>query len=328
MKRVAVIGLGSMGRRRVRLMQKLPFPVEIVGVDTSSDRRADAESEFGITVTASLDEAIRKMDLDAAFVCTAPLSHESIVTQCLTHGLHVFTEINLLGDWYGDAMRKANDRGVKLFLSSTFLYRKEIEYISSLVRDKKVNYIYHSGQYLPDWHPWESYKAFFVSNKRTNACREILAIEFPWIINAFGEIESLNVLKDKNSSLDLDFNDNYMMLIRHKNGSKGVFCQDVIARKGLRRLEVYSEKVHVFWDGTPQTLQVYNIDDKRLETISLYGSVEQRAEYNANIVENAYMAEIEEFFEVMDGTRTPRYSYEKDVGVLKLIDGIEAGLYG
>ena len=56
--------------------------------------------------------------------------------------------------------------------------------------------------------------------------------------------------------------------------------------------------------------------------------MEQRAEYNANIVENAYMAEIEEFFEVMDGTRTPRYSYEKDVGVLKLIDGIEAGLYG
>ena len=33
------------------------------------------------------------------------------------------------------------------------------------------------GQYLPDWHPWESYKSFFVSNKKTNGCRELFAIE-------------------------------------------------------------------------------------------------------------------------------------------------------
>lgn len=309
-------------------MQSLPFSVDIVGVDMSSSRRAEAKSLFGIPVAGDLDEAVRIMAPDAAFVCTSPLSHAAIVSNCLDHGLHVFTEINLQCGWYGEAIQKAHDRGVCLFLSSTFLYRKEIEYISAAVRNRQVNYIYHSGQYLPDWHPWESYKDFFVSDKRTNACREILAIEFPWIIDAFGEVESLHVLKGKDSSLDVEFNDNYMILMRHKNGNKGVFCQDVVSRKGLRRLEVYSERVHVFWDGTPQTLQVYNIDERKLEPVSLYGTVEQLADYNANIVENAYRDEIEEFFGAIDGTRTPRYSFEKDGRILGLIDRIEEGAYG
>lgn len=328
MRKVVVIGLGSMGRRRIRLMRSLPCPVEIVGVDMSSERRDDARAQFGIDVAASLDEALGLIMPDSAFVCTSPLSHAAIVSQCLDHGFHVFTEINLLGEWYDGMIKKADEKGVTLFLSSTFLYRKEIEFISESVRDRKVNYIYHSGQYLPDWHPWESYKDFFVSDKRTNACREILAIELPWIVGTFGEVESINVLKGKDSSLDIDFNDNYMILIRHKNGNKGVFCQDIISRKGLRRLEVYSEGIHIFWDGTPQTLQVYDMEKKSLEPVSLYGSVEQLADYNANIVENAYREEIEEFFGVLDGTRMPRYSFEKDGEILKLIDGIEEGVYG
>ena len=328
MRKVVVIGLGSMGRRRIRLMRSLACPVEIVGVDTSSERRNEAKSQFGIDVASSLDEAVSLMAPDSAFVCTSPLSHGTIVSQCLDHQLNVFTEINLLGGWYDEMIKKADDKGVTLFLSSTFLYRKEIEFISESVRDRKVNYIYHSGQYLPDWHPWESYKDFFVSDKRTNACREILAIEFPWIIGTFGEVESINVLKGKDSSLDIDFNDNYMILIRHTNGNKGVFCQDIISRKGLRRLEVFSEEMHIFWDGTPQTLQVYDTEKKSLGSVSLYGSVEQLADYNANIIENAYREEIEEFFGVLDGTRMPRYSFEKDGRILRLIDGIEGGIYG
>jgi len=325
--KVVVIGLGSMGRRRIRLMKTLPDAPEIVGVDSSVERCEQAEKETGIVTSADLRAAIAAEHPDAALVCTSPASHGSIVTQCLETGLHVFTEINLLCDWYDKALALAADKGLKLFTSSTFLYRKEIEYISNSVKDKTVNYIYHSGQYLPDWHPWESYKNFFVSDKRTNACREILAIEFPWILKAFGEVESVHVMKDKNSSLELDFPDNYMISIRHKNGNKGVFCQDVISRKGLRRLEVYSERLHLFWEGTPQSLAIYDIESKALKSVQVYEDVEQRAGYNANIIENAYREELVNFFDVLKGTDSPRYSFEDDKRILDLIDGIERGAH-
>ena len=46
---------------------------------------------------------------------------------------------------------------------------------------RPVNYIYHIGQYLPDWHPWENYKNFFVGDKRTGGVREIFGIDLPWL---------------------------------------------------------------------------------------------------------------------------------------------------
>lgn len=327
MRTVLVIGLGSMGRRRIRLMKTMESPPQIIGVDLSLERRVQAQLECGIDTESDLRNAISRYTPDAVLVCTSPINHESVVMMALTAKINVFTEINLLGDWYDKAIALAKRNGVELFLSSTFLYRREIEFVIDQVKGDTVNYIYHSGQYLPDWHPWESYKNFFVSDKRTNACREILAIELPWIIKAFGEIETLNVMRGKNSTLDIDFVDNYLISIRHKNGNKGVFCQDIISRSGIRRLEVYSEKQHIFWDGTPQSLCVYNINAKELIPQELYGDVEQRTEYNSNIIEDAYREELLNFFACIDGAEKPRYSFEADKSVLKLIDEIEEGVY-
>ena len=324
---ILVVGLGSMGRRRIRLLRSLPNCPDVVGIDLSGDRRRQAEAELGCETASDLDAAIVEYKPDAALVCTSPLSHGALVMQCLNAGLHVFTEINLVCDWYAEALALAEKKGLKLFISSTFLYRREIEYITEAVRNDTVNYIYHSGQYLPDWHPWESYKDFFVSDKRTNACREILAIELPWIVQAFGEIESLHVMRGKNSMLDLDFNDNYMISIRHRNGNKGVFCQDIIARKGLRRLEVYSEQKHLFWEGTPESLSAYDLTSKSVRPVSLYASGEQREGYNANIIEDAYREELVDFLSYLSGKSTPRHSFSADQRILKMVDDIEKGAY-
>ena len=35
---------------------------------------------------------------------------------------------------------------------------------------RPLTFTYQSGQYLPDWHPWESYKEFYVSKRETGAC--------------------------------------------------------------------------------------------------------------------------------------------------------------
>ena len=324
---ILVIGLGSMGRRRIRLLRSLPNCPDVVGIDLSEDRRRQAEAELGCETMSDLDAAIVEYKPEAALICTSPLGHGALVMQCLNAGLHVFTEINLVCDWYAEALALAEKKGLKLFISSTFLYRREIEYITEAVRNDTVNYIYHSGQYLPDWHPWESYKNFFVSDKRTNACREILAIELPWIVRAFGEIESMHVMRGKNSTLDLDFDDNYMISIRHRNGNKGVFCQDIIARKGLRRLEVYSEQKHLFWEGTPESLSTYDLTSKSVRPVSLYASVEHREGYNANIIEDAYREELVDFLSYLSGKSTPRHSFSADQRILKMVDDIEKGAY-
>ena len=69
-------------------------------------------------------------------------------------------------------------------------------------------------------------------------------------------------MKSKNTNLNIEYNDNYLIMLEHESGAKGVFAVDVVARKAVRHFEVYGEDLHVTWDGTPETLVEYSIDKK------------------------------------------------------------------
>ena len=53
--KVIVIGLGSMGKRRIRLIRQLDETIEIVGVDSREDRRRDAQSLYHIGTAESIE---------------------------------------------------------------------------------------------------------------------------------------------------------------------------------------------------------------------------------------------------------------------------------
>lgn len=323
--KILVVGLGSMGKRRIRLIMQAYKNIEIVGVDSNEERRKSISKLFEIETTDNLKLALKTKAYTAAFVCSSPLSHASIIEECLQMRLHVFSEINLTDYKYDDLIKIADENGCKLFLSSTPMYRNEIEYITQKVQAqaKPVNYIYHVGQYLPDWHPWENFKDFFVNDAKTNGCRELFAIELGWIINAFGDVVNITKVKSKNSTLNIDYSDNYIVILEHKNGHKGVIVVDVVSRMPVRKLEVTGEELHLFWEGTPESLRNYNIEFKQLKTIKTYKQTEHNKHYSTNIIEDAYLEEIKEFFSYIEGSILPRYSFEKDKSILKIVDIIE-----
>ena len=323
---VVVVGLGSMGKRRIRLLMSYEGIEHVWGVDTQEMRRQEVKEKYNINSYKSIGEMLEEhSEVDCAFVCTSPLSHHAIIQECLKNNLHVFTEINLVNDGYEESIQLAKERKKVLFLSSTFLYREEIQYIKNIVSEKQrnINYIYHVGQYLPDWHPWESYNNFFVGNKRTNGCREIMAIEFPWIVETFGEIKNIHVIHDKMSRLNIAYDDNYLIEIVHENNNKGILVVDVVCPKAVRQLEIYGEKLYLTWNGTPTGLKHFDTDKSELRDILLYKNIMHDVEYQATVIENAYANEIQEFFSVVAGQKEQRYGYEKDKEILKWIDKIE-----
>lgn len=321
---IYVVGLGSMGKRRTRLLLERE-DIEVIGIDSREDRRKEASELHGIKAFDSIEAAVAYKKADCAFVCTAPISHGKVITACLNQGLHVFTEINLIDDDYDKNMELARKKGVRLFLSSTLLYRAEINYIIHQVADSKskLNYTYHIGQYLPDWHPWENFKDFFVGDKRTNGCREIMGIDMPWMVSCFGDIESVNVISGRDSSLKVDFPDVYMIQITHKNGIKGMFTVDVISRKATRHLEVFGEDLFLTWDGTPDSVYKYDYENKTNVNIDM-GSYEHDDRYAAFVVENQYRIEIDDFLEsVKNPNHVPKWSFEKDKRVIDIMNEIE-----
>ena len=320
---IAVVGLGSMGKRRIRLIKEMYPSYKLFGVDGREDRRLEVSNQFHIKCYEQLKDV--NENVDCVFVCTSPLSHNAIISDALNRGCNVFTELNLVCDGYKENIEMAKRNKLHLFLSSTFFYREEIEYLrNKITQDRKWNYIYHIGQYLPDWHPWESYKDFFLGDKRTNGCREIMAIEFPWLVETFGKVVNVKVMSDKMTDLHIDYNDNFILQLKHEDGNKGCLIVDVVSPVAVRKLEVYGENAYMTWNGTPETLFEYNMETKQLERVKLKEEAEHIEGYRAFVVENAYKNEIREFFEVVLAGKQPLYGFEQDLEILKLIDSVGA----
>lgn len=319
---ICVIGLGSMGKRRIRLLKQLISGSYIVGVESNQERRKTVEDEYGVKCYPSLSDV--DVYLECAFVCTSPQFHAAIIKECLEKKLHVFSEINLISDLYDENIQSARQNGRILFLSSTPMYKEEMREIDKRIKQNgnPCAYQYHVGQYLLDWHPWDKLNDFFVSNKDTNGCRELFAIELPWIQHTFGKIKRVNVIKAKLTDLHLEFPDTYLVQIQHENGNIGSLNVDVVSRQAVRKLEIYNEELYIKWDGTPDSLFEKDLANGELKKIPA-GAYVHKNGYGAFINEYAYAREIEEFFEVIKG-KTPLYGFENDKEILDIIDEIES----
>ena len=319
--RVVVIGLGSMGKRRIRLLRQLDKNIEIIGVDNNQERVCETAENYGVQCQLRLSEI--KGIIDCAFVCTSPQFHGEIIRECLERNCHVFSEINLIADQYEENVKLAEEKEKVLFLSSTPLYKAEMQYIDKQVKtyDKNCVYTYHVGQYLPDWHPWDNLNDLFIGQKKTNGCREILAIELPWIQDTFGEIVNVKTTKRKVTSLNIDFPDVYMIQIEHKNGNIGNMLIDVVSRQAVRHLEVIGEDVYIKWDGTPDSLYQKNVQTGELQNVQMGEYVHENG-YGEFINEYAYLKEMQEFFDVIKGKKV-KYGFRQDAVVLSWIDKIE-----
>ena len=60
-----------------------------------------------------------------------------------------------------------------------------------------------SGSICPTGTRGRIIKTFFVGNARTGGVREIFGIDLPWLLDAFGDVESVTVQKDTISDLGL-----------------------------------------------------------------------------------------------------------------------------
>jgi len=322
--RVLVIGLGSMGKRRIRLLQQINAAFQIIGVDSRRDRCEEVQKTYQIDTYLNLGAAMNQ-HYDCAFICTSPLSHADLVHSCLEKGMHVFTEINLVADRYAENISLAKQKKLVLFLSSTFLYREEINYIRNAVKDSGslLSYTYHVGQYLPDWHPWENYSDYFIGSDRTNGCREIMAIDLPWIYKTFGKITDICVKKNKKTGLKTTYNDSYLLLTEHEKGVQGSLAIDVVSRKAVRNLEIFGEDLYLSWNGTADGLKRYDLLSKEEKSVNLYKMIDKQDGYANFIIENAYLNEINAFFLEIKTGQKAEYGFEEDKRILELIDKIE-----
>ena len=208
-----VVGLGSMGKRRVRCLQALDFK-NIVGYDVNPKRRKEAKRKYNIEISENFSELIKSQKIDAMIISTSPNFHMEYAYKAFEKNIPCFIEASVTNEKEVKKLSQLCSKYKRLvFPSCTMIFNDSFRKVKEIIEKKLIGKIYfakyHVGQYLPDWHPWESIKDFYVGKKETNGCKELVPFELTWINNLFGEPTILNAVKKKFSNLDINFDDFY-----------------------------------------------------------------------------------------------------------------------
>ncbi|MEK9170618.1 MAG: Gfo/Idh/MocA family oxidoreductase, partial [Patescibacteria group bacterium] len=253
------IGLGSMGKRRIRNLQ-FNGEKNIIGFDFSEERRKEAEEKYGIKTIDDLEKLSGK-DFDAVIISTPPNQHGDYIRFALKNKKHFFVEVTTSDDGYEDILKNKN-LNIVMAPSCTFRYYLPVKMIKKILEDGKIGktlaFQYHMGQYLPDWHPWEDYRQVYFSKKETGACREMLPFDLIWLNWLMdSQISGSSGFAAKISDLDMNAEDILLANLRYKSGILGNVMIDVISRKPFKTLRILGSAGSLEWERFDSVIKLY-----------------------------------------------------------------------
>jgi len=256
-----------MGKRRVRNLLAMGFK-EVAGFDLREDRRAEAQQKSGIRTFGNFDEAIATHKPEALVISTPPQYHMLYAEKSFGLGLPCFVEASVVdADKALDLYQRSLKTDVLVAPSCTMRYYPGPKKVKELIRagaiGKPLNFNYTTGQYLPDWHPWEKVEDFYVSNRDTGACREIVPFELTWLNDIFGKAEPLGCSRAKVTDINADIDDVYHCLLRYPGNVMANLTVEVISRpKATREFRVLGSTGQIVFSGEERCVRYCNLEQK------------------------------------------------------------------
>jgi len=325
--RILVIGLGSMGKRRVRNLQSLGIR-DVAGFDVREDRRDEASGKYGIPVFGELNAAIEVFRPQAFVISTPPDLHMQYAYHAFDKGLSCFIEASVVdAEKIRELHGKTENTPILMMPSCTMRYFPGPKKVKELVRSnaigKVLNINYQTGQYLPDWHPWEPIGDYYVSRRETGAAREIVPFELTWLNDIFGKPQALACVRAKLTDMPADIDDIYHCLMRYEGGVLASMTVEVISRpQACRDLRILGSEGEIVMSGDFKSVRYINT------------SMEEWIEFkfDAGTVENQYInpeepyiAEMKDFIAAVESGDSSRFpnTLMDDYEVLQTLSAFE-----
>ncbi|BBH19532.1 hypothetical protein Back11_08770 [Paenibacillus baekrokdamisoli] len=176
MLRIALIGLGFMGRTHLEIYTRLEaegVPIQVVAICDLDVEKLEGRSISGNidTVSNGLDftryhkytsvaELLEKEQLDAVDIALPTFLHKEISIQCLNHGLHVLCEkpMAMNTEECKEMIQAAEEKGKQLMIGQCLRFWPAYEYLKGLVDNntygKVSNGYFYRGSSTPNWGEW------------------------------------------------------------------------------------------------------------------------------------------------------------------------------
>ena len=310
-----VVGGGSIGKRHLRNLLASGRAAAIV--DPRADRREEIAGKHpAARVFASLEEALAAETYRAGFVCLPTAYHLGPAMELARRGLHLFMEKPLSHSPAGvrelaDAVARAGLVGLTGFCMRFFApLRKAAELVHGGRIGRVVTARSLTAVYLPDWHPWEDYRTFYMAKREMGG--GVLLDEchaFDWMQWLIGPIQGVFSVVGTLSDLEVTSDDVCEVIARFGSRTVASIHLDMVDRSSRTQVELI---------GTTSTLLV----DMHAHSVKLYDHAKGKwQEWTfAPSYDQMYLDEIDHFFDCVARKSKPNVDLRDGYRVQRIID--------
>ncbi len=313
-----VIGGGSIGKRHIRNLLAIGTKSsDITAVETREDRKKEIKETLKIeTVYTSLDEALKSKRYEAAIVCTPTYLHIPMGIQLAEHGVHILMEKPLSHnlEHIEEFKTAVNRNNIIVEIAYIFRYSPSIKKVKELLDSGVIGKVLsvrgEFSEYLPDWHPWEDYRTFFMAKKAQGGGSILDQSHIMDLIHyLIGGFKSVYAFNAKISNLEIEADDIAEMVVILKNGVPVSIHTDIFGRDHKKSLEIKGEKGNIFWDHYLNEVCHYDAEKKDTHVDRDFPS-----DFNL-----CYIDEIKRFISCCQGKKKPLADLQVGIETMELI---------
>lgn len=315
--RILIVGLGSIGKRHLRLAREF-LPQAEIGV---------LRHKVDLTIPEGADYIFSTMAAALAFAPTLAIVanpatiHLSTAMRLAEAGVHLLIEkpLSVVSKGVTDLIETCKKTNVVLAIGYNLRFSQPLQKFKTMLDDQVIGGVWsvrsEVGQYLPSWRPNSDYRqGVSAQHELGGGVLLELSHEIDYLCWIFGKIDWVQAVLTQQSDLEINVEDTaHLVLGFEANGSERTLVAsvnlDFIRRDSTRQCTAIGKLGSLRWNGIAGTVELWKAGAEDWQEIFKYQATP----------DETYAAEWENFIACINQGSQPLITGADGLEVLKVI---------
>jgi predicted dehydrogenase len=308
-----IAGFGSIGRRHLRNLRTLG-ETDFVLLRSHKSTLPDDEIS-GLPVETNIDAALAYQP-DGVIVSNPTALHLAVAIPAARAGCAILMEkpISHSLDKVKEFKEAAQTGGAGVLLGYQFRFHPSLRQVKTWLDEdmigRSLSFRAHWGEYLPNWHPWEDYRASYTSRQDLGG-GVVVTLSHPvdylrWLL---GDVQNLWAFSGRISDLEIQVEDYAEIGMQFSSGVVGSLHVDYFQQPPSHTLEITGTKGRITWDNADGRAELFRSATRVWQDVSL------PVDFDRN---ELFLAEMSHFLEVVQHKAEPLCNLADGEAALKI----------
>lgn len=261
--RVCVIGTGSIGMRHIRNLLEIGVSTTVI----SRSRKQLPPPYDSVRCLGSIEEALN-LGPHLAIIATPTSEHARTLSILARHAISTLVEKPICAN-LADLDNQLSSNSHLFMVAYNYRFHDAVVYLKSQLASgiigRPLSITSRVGQFLPDWHPGEDYRASYVSRAELGGgVTRTLSHEIDYVDWLISE-DPLKIqgMVGKLSDLEVDVDDVSSITIRYPS-TLATITLNMVQRFPSRDLTIHGTKASLIWNDMERSIYLQTPSHREL----------------------------------------------------------------